>query len=150
HCGVEFRVSHIERHVHRAAPIDRRVDPCRMDYTKILALERKRQRPKEFENRPALLLGDRDALAEFRIRGDAVKPVIPVLVLAPEDVELVVAGDCLRTPGFDELLYEPDRTGAVRAAIAEVTDKYQPASGRMATPLIVAEPLEQCLKSISL
>jgi hypothetical protein len=79
----------------------------------------------------------------------AKEPVIPVLPLAAEQIELVIPRGDLGAAGIDPGLDEADHTGTVAAAVAEVSDEDDAASLRMLPMSVVPQPGDQSLECLA-
>jgi hypothetical protein len=87
-------------------------------------------------------LGDDPAGAVERL-GLAEEPGVAVLLLAAQQVQLVVPQHALGAPGLDKPTHQGDDRGAVRAPVGQVAEEDQPPPLGMPPPLVVAEPGEQ-------
>jgi hypothetical protein len=118
----------------------------------IFSLERDRQGIEKLRN-PLPLLGTRErCLAELRVElriRVRVEPMVAVLDLPSEDVQLVVPENALGSFGFDEHLHEPHDARTVRPAIAEVADEYE-ASAAGVLAVLVAQPSKQGAEGVEL
>ena len=127
-----------------AGQVDHRGVPARVDDPQVLTLEGQGELAEEAEDlgpgfRVGGHLGDDPAGAVERL-GLAVKPGVAVLLLAAQQVQLVVPQHALGAPGLHESTHQGDDRGAVRPPVGQVAEEDQSPPLGMPSSLVIAEP----------